>query len=199
MQVSLGSGVAGAVLFVVTFLIDGATRQGYQPVRHPVSALARGPRGWVQTANFVVSGLLITASGPGIALASDSTWLAVAVIVFGLALVASGLFPMDAMRGYPPGTPDTTPTTTSTSHKLHDWAGVAVFVSLPAAALIAALTIDDTPVAVASAVTAVGLVALFFQFGAAWEADSPRAGLIQRLKIICGWTWLALVCLHLLP
>ena len=198
MQVSLGSGIAGSVLFVLVFLIDGATRPDYHPVRHPVSALALGPRGWVQTTNFLVSGALITASGPGLGAAADSTWLAVAVMVFGLALVASGLFPMDAMRGYPPGTPDTTPTTTSTSHKLHDWAGVVVFASLPATALIAALTLDDTAVVIASAVTAVGLVAFFLQFGAAWEADAPRAGLIQRMMIICGWTWLALTCLHLL-
>lgn len=195
---SLTSGVAGSALFVITFLIDGATRPGYHPIRQPVSALALGSRGWVQTANFILSGLLITASTPGLYRASGSLWLAVLVAVFGLALVASGVFPMDPMRGYPPGTPDTTPTTTSRTHKLHDWAGVLVFTSLPAAAVVAALALDDPPWVVLSVFAAVALLALLLLFGNAWETDSPRAGLIQRLQIITGWTWLALLCLHLM-
>lgn len=198
MVTSLALGVIGTALFVVTFLVDGATRPGYHPTRHVVSALARGSRGWVQTTNFVVCGLLIAASAPGLYQETSSVWLAGLVVVFGLALVASGVFPMDPMRGYPPGTPDTTPSETTTAHKLHDAAGVAVFTSLPAAALVAALVLDDTFWVVLSAVTAGALVLLLVGFVTASKADSPRVGLIQRLMIIVGWTWLALLCLHLM-
>jgi hypothetical protein len=31
------------------------------------------------------------------------------------------------------------------------------------------------------------------------EAEAPRTGLIQRLMIVVGWTWIALVCLYLMP
>lgn len=194
----LVAGMVGTGLFVVTFLVDGATRAGYDPVRQPVSALALGPRGWVQTTNFVVSGLLITLAAGGLYRVA-SVWLAALVAVFGLALVASGVFPMDAMRGYPPGTPEGTPATTSVRHTRHDQAGAVVFAALPVAALVAALQLDDVAWAVSSGVVAAALAALVIVFGSAWEADAPRAGLIQRVTIVTGWSWLGLLCWHLRP
>ena len=40
---------------------EGAIREGYRPSRHPVSSLALGPRGQVQTANFTVTRTLVLA------------------------------------------------------------------------------------------------------------------------------------------
>ena len=57
----LSCGLAAGPLFVTAFLIQGATREGYRPSRHPVSSLALGPRGWVQAANFAVTGTLVLA------------------------------------------------------------------------------------------------------------------------------------------
>lgn len=56
MNVLLWAGAVGALLFPVVFLIDGWTRPQYRPMYHPVSALALGRRGWIQTTNFVLSG-----------------------------------------------------------------------------------------------------------------------------------------------
>jgi hypothetical protein len=39
----LAAGMVGAVVFVVVFLVVGATRPGYRPTYHLVSALALGP------------------------------------------------------------------------------------------------------------------------------------------------------------
>lgn len=199
MVLLLAAGSAGAALFVVVLLLDGATRPGYRAVRQPVSALALGPRGWVQTGNFVVSGALITTSAVGLHQAVGSGWLTVLVAVLGLSLVASGVFPMDAMRGYPPGTPDTTPSATSLRHRLHDWAGTLVFGAVPAAALAAAVVLDDVPLAVYSGVTSAVTAVLLGYFGTAWEADHPRAGLIQRVTIVAGWSWLGVLCWQLVP
>lgn len=199
MTALLAAGIVGTTLFVVTFLVDGATRPEYAPTYHAVSALALGPRGWVQTASFVVSGALVTASAAGIGLATGTPWLAVPVAVFGLALVASGVFRMDPMRGYPPGTPDGTPEETSRSHELHDHAGAGVFAALPAAAIAGALVLDDLPWVLYSAVTAVVLLLSAGRFATDWEADAPRTGLVQRVMIVIGWTWLGAVCWHLLP
>ena len=195
MTALLWTGALGSWLFVVTFLIDGATRPGYSPVRHPVSALALGPRGGIQTANFVVCGLAITTGA--LALAPTYVLLGVAVGVFGLALVASGVFRMDPMRGYPPGTPDGTPETTTRRHDLHDHAGAVVFLALPVAAAIAAFTLADTGWRWHSGVTAALLLAGFGAFGTAWENDDPRAGLVQRVVIGVGWLWLGLVFAHI--
>ena len=41
----LRCGLAAGPVFTATFLLEGATRDGYRPLRHPVSSLALGPRG----------------------------------------------------------------------------------------------------------------------------------------------------------
>src|ERR1700735_253087 len=69
----LSCGVAAGPLFVTAFLIQGATREGYRPSRHPVSSLALGPRGWVQAANFAVTGTLVLAGAAGLWRARDAT------------------------------------------------------------------------------------------------------------------------------
>ncbi|KIH98159.1 hypothetical protein LP52_14600 [Streptomonospora alba] len=193
MAVVLWAGSGAAVLFVAVFLVDGWTRPGYSPMRHPVSALALGPRGWLQAADFLCCGLLITAAAAGVLGATAHPLLAAAIAVFGLALTASGAFRMDPMRGYPPGAPEGTPDAFSPSHRVHDAAGAVVFLSLPAAAGIAAFALDGVLWSAYSGLTAVALLVLFGLFGRAWEGDWPNTGLIQRLTIIVGWTWLALL------
>lgn len=193
----LAAGSIGALTFVVAFFIDGATRPGYRPTYHTVSALSLGRRGWIQTTNFVVCGTLITVSSIGIHRAGAGVLLAALVAVFGLGLAASGIFPMDPMRGYPPGAPADTPATTSRRHQLHDGAGLVVFGSLPVAALVAAFALDATGWAIYAACSAVACTVTFVAFGAAWEHDHPLTGLVQRLAIVFGWTWVAATCLHL--
>jgi hypothetical membrane protein len=61
----LACGLAPAV-FVVVLLVQGAVRPGYDPVSHFGSELANGPWGWVQEANFVVTGLLVLAFAVGL-------------------------------------------------------------------------------------------------------------------------------------
>jgi len=191
------AGIVGPLLFVVAFLVDGAIRPGYRPTYHLVSALALGPGGWVQTVNFVVCGILVVVAAAGIEEATSSRWLSGMLGAFGLGLVASGVFAMDPMRGYPPGTAEGTPDEVSRAHRLHDVAGFAVFGSMPVAAGIAAFTLDSAPWSVYSGVTALMTAAGFVVFGAAWESDHPLAGLAQRFVIVVGWTWLAALCWHL--
>jgi hypothetical membrane protein len=194
----LALGILGATMFVVTFTIDGATRPQYSPTRHVVSALALGPRGWLQGTNFLVCGTLIVASSVGVYLAVDSPWFPLLIGVFGVSLALSGVWKMDPVRGYPPGTPDTTPSEPSRAHKLHDLAGIGVFVSLPAAAIIAAFTLDDSGWSLYSWTTGAALVLLLVTFVKTWESDSRRVGLVQRTMILVGWTWLALLCIYLM-
>ena len=59
-RVSALAGIAGPVLFTLTFLAqESFRREEYDPIAEPVSALAAGPNGWVQHVNFVVFGLLL--------------------------------------------------------------------------------------------------------------------------------------------
>ncbi len=61
---------AGPV-FAAAFLVEGGVRDGYRPLRHPVSSLALGPRGWIQTANFAITGAACLAGAAGLHLAGD--------------------------------------------------------------------------------------------------------------------------------
>jgi hypothetical protein len=62
----LACGAIAGLLFVLVFLLEGATRANYDPLRHPVSSLALGDYGSVQSANFVVAGLLTLAFSVGL-------------------------------------------------------------------------------------------------------------------------------------
>ena len=61
----LRCGLAAGPAFVTAFLIEGSVRDGYRPLRHPVSSLALGPRGWIQTGNFALTGTLFLAAPLG--------------------------------------------------------------------------------------------------------------------------------------
>ncbi|GIJ12692.1 DUF998 domain-containing protein [Micromonospora andamanensis] len=188
---TLWMGAAGAALFVLVFLVDGGSRPDYSPVRHPVSALALGRRGWIQTANFIVAGTAITVASLELVVAGPGVLIGVVLTVFGLSLVASGVFPMDPMLGYPPGAPTGIPEQHSTAHRRHDLAGAVVFLSLPVAAAAGAFTLPGMAWRVVSGGVALALFIGFGWFGRAWEQTSPRLGLIQRAVIVTGWGWLA--------
>jgi hypothetical protein len=44
----LRCGVVAGPVFVAVCLLEGTVRDAYRPLRHPVSSLALGPRGWIQ-------------------------------------------------------------------------------------------------------------------------------------------------------
>jgi hypothetical protein len=186
----LWAGAAGAWLFNAVYLADGLTRPGYQPTRHPVSALALGSRGRLQTTNFLVCGLLIAAGAVAVPAAFDSATLTGAVASLGLALVLSGVFPMDPMRGYPPGAPEGSPEEHSRTHGLHDAAGAAVFLLLPATPLMAAFALEDPVWTWGSGLVAAATAVCAVAFGRAWEEDHRYTGLVQRAAIILGLGWL---------
>jgi hypothetical membrane protein len=191
-------GIVGPAMFMVVAGADGLTRPGYRPMRHAISALALGPRGWVQTINFILSGVLIFVSSFGVYQASSSLWLALVVGIIGVGMGGSGTFAMDPMRGYPPGTPDTTPDEVSRAQQIHDWVGALIFIGLPVAAIAAAFTLEPLPWVLFSGVVAVVLLGLLALFNALFARDSSRAGLVQRLLVGLGFAWLALLCWHLL-
>jgi hypothetical protein len=92
----LRCGAAAGPLFVSVFLIEGARRPGYKPLRHPVSSLALGPRGWLQAANFAATGMLYLAGAAGLARSPDpaarSRIAAAALGATGLGLLGSAVF-----------------------------------------------------------------------------------------------------------
>jgi Protein of unknown function (DUF998) len=194
----LHCGVVAGPVFVAVFLLEGAVRDGYRPLRHPVSSLALGSGGWIQAANFAAAGTLFLAAAAGLARAGDrvaSSRAAPALIgAAGAGLLGSAMFPTDPVSGYPPGTPDAL-TQPSRGGIAHNLAAVPVFVGLPAAALISswrAARAGQRGFALYSAGTAV-IMPVGMTLAAAGFGQSPRlvrfGGLFQRASIITGMAW----------
>ncbi|OAV59981.1 hypothetical protein A6F49_14695 [Enteractinococcus helveticum] len=100
--------------------------------------------------------------------------------------IHTGIFRMDPIDSYPPGTPQGDPSSFTLWHKLHDDAGEAVFFTLPLAAVIAAFVLPGVAWTVISLALAAGLFITADAFGQTWDRDSPRTGLIQRANLVPG-------------
>lgn len=195
----LRCGQAAGPVFVAAFLLEGAVRDGYRPLRHPVSSLALGSRGWVQAANFAVTGTLFLAGAAGLARAGDpvtsSRGARVLIGAAGAGLIGSAMFPTDPVSGYPPGSPDALPSPSRTG-TVHNLAAIPVFLGLPAAALDCAWRsrrVGQRGFALYSAGTALTMLITMALAGAGFS-QSPRlvsfGGLFQRASIIAGFAWL---------
>ena len=203
----LRCGLVAGPVFIAAFLLEGAVRDGYQPLRHPVSSLALGPRGWTQNVNFTVTGALFLAGSAGLRRAGDPATSADTVPVLigpvligaaGAGLIAAAVFATDPVNGYPPGTPaaPSRPTRTGTAHNL---AAIPVFIGLPVAALACSWRSwrsGRRGFGLYSAGTALTMLATTALAGAGF-GGSPQlvnvGGLFQRASIVTGFTWLTAV------
>ena len=59
----LTCGTLAPVVFDAVYLIEGATRPGYDAWQQAISTLSLGPGGWIQQANFIFLGVM-TFPGP---------------------------------------------------------------------------------------------------------------------------------------
>jgi hypothetical membrane protein len=203
----LACGAVSGPLFVLVFLVEGVTRARYDPLRHPVSSLALGDRGWTQTANFIVAGLLTLAFAVGLRLAlrpeKGSAWGPLLVGVWAVGLLGAGIFPTDPVSGYPPGTPDRI-SGYSWHGALHDLFSLPAFVALAAACFVFGRRFavrGESGWATYSAVTGAVFVLTFVLSSAGFgqaEGLVSFAGLLQRVCVTVGFGWLTLLAVHLL-
>ncbi|WBB70737.1 DUF998 domain-containing protein [Micromonospora sp. WMMD812] len=198
-------GIVAGPLFVLTFLVDGATRDSYDPLRHPVSSLALGAHGWTQTVNFLVCGLLTLALAIGLRRAlrpAHATWGPLLIGVWAVGLLVAGAFTTDPVSGYPAGTPDA-PTAYTTSGALHDGAALVAFPALTVAFFVFTrrfVGLRRRGWAIYSALTGLAFLAGFVLSSAGFAQTAglvDLAGLYQRLTIVVGLLWLTLLAGHL--
>ena len=197
-------GVVGPLLFIVVFIVEGLTRPGYSAWRNFVSQLATGPGGWVQVVNFLVYGALMVGFAIGLrrALVKGRASIAAPVlfVAYGLALVTAGIFVSDPALGYPVGAPQV-----HTTHGLiHGLAGLVTFTLLTIASFVMAwrFAAESGRWAVYSALTGLLIIACFIAsntfsvMDASGSLANAPTGFVQRISIIGGWTWIAMVALH---
>ena len=196
----LSCGVIAGPLYMLVYLVQAFTRPGFDITRHPASVLSNGDLGWIQVANFVVTGALVIAlalgmrrarSGPG------GTWGPLLIGLSGVGLLLAAAFSADPVDGFPPDTPLGPPTSISTTGLLHFVAALVGFVSWIVAGFVFArryAALGQSGWAAFSAMTGAlllaGFIAPFFL---------PAAGVIPLvLGVALMWAWLTALAAKLL-
>lgn len=106
------AGIVAAPLFLALWALQAFTREGFRPTFHPLSLLSLGDGGWVQIANFVLTGILLIGAGAGLRRSAEPTAgakPALLVALMGVGLVIAGVFVTDAGAGFPEGAPEGAP------------------------------------------------------------------------------------------
>ncbi|NBE93980.1 DUF998 domain-containing protein [Nonomuraea sp. KC401] len=213
----LACGAVAPLASLLTFHLDMVFRTGYDPLRHAPSLMMTGERGWVQIANFVVTGALMIACAVGVRRALPagraSRWGPPLVAIYGTAMIATGVFVTDPQMGYPPGTP---PGLLPGVNAGSSWHGnlhwVSVFVMYAAATLacfafarrfaaepggrVWAALLAGTGVLTPVIMYGGSLVLQPLSLSGEWYAALD--GIASRLVIPLGWIWAALVSYRLL-
>ncbi len=106
----LACGILAGPVLLGTGLAQVFTRDGFDLERHALSQLALGSWGFVQVANFLVTGALVVAAARGLrgALGSGgaAVWGPRLLACFGAGMLVAGVFVADPGYGFPAGTPD---------------------------------------------------------------------------------------------
>jgi hypothetical protein len=193
----LRGGTVAGPFYLAVGLAQALVRDGFDFSRHPLSVLANGPGGWIQTANFAIVGLMVVgaAIGMGRVLGRGSramTWLLGA---YGVAMLAAAIFPADPVDGFPPGTAEGFPTSISTTGLLHFVAGALAFACLALSGLATAWTTWRRRMpALALLSLFTGLSVLLGFFGG---MVLPVGILGIWFAVVVGWIWLAVLSLRL--
>ena len=196
----LGYGVLAGPFYLAIGLAQAFLRDGFVFSRHPLSVLANGPGGWVQTANFVITGLMVIAAAAGfarvLAPASRATswWLG----AFGASMIAAAVFRADPMDGFPVGTPVGPPTAMSVTGMMHFIAGTLGFTALGVSCFVAARAMSRRGMPrLARLSVASGVLVLVAFFGGGAFANTSGGVLGIWISVVAGWAWLATMSLHL--
>ncbi len=202
----IAGGAIAPILFTLVYLIEGATRPGYDPWRQTISALSLSNLGWMQIINFLVCGLLILGFAIGLRQnlnhSPGATMGPILIGIVGVGFILAGIFKTDPSLGYPPGTPPGPSVHTTLHGFLHALlGGLVVFSGLPAACFVLARRWTSIPYGkgwpIYSIASGLMMIACFIEFTIASMHDGP-AGLFERLSLTVGFVWLTYLAFRVL-
>lgn len=198
----LGYGVVAGPFYVAVVLAQALIRPGFDLARHDVSLLSNGSLGWIQVANFLLTGAMVVAAAVGLrrALAGGSAgrWGPILLALFGFGMIGAGLFAADPMNGFPPGAPAGRPAAVSLHGMLHLVSAGVGFLGFAAACLVIARRFAGERRqgwARFSLVTGLAFLAGFG--GLASGSSSSIVVLAFWAALILAWGWLAMLAVHL--
>ena len=189
----LRCGMLAGPFYLAVSLMQALLRDGFDLARHPLSVLANGPGGWVQTANFVLTGLMVVAAAVGFGRVLGPRSRAVTWFLggFGVAMIAAAIFPADPVDGFPPGTPEGPPTSISTTGLIHFAAGALGFTFLAISCLSAARAMSRRNLSTLARLSLLSGLAILFGFFGGFALPVGILGI--WFAVIVGWAWLAVM------
>jgi hypothetical protein len=201
----LTGGVLAGPIYIIVGIAQILTRAGFDITRHPLSFMSLGDLGWIQITNFIVTGLLVIVSAIGMHRLAQADkrlrWGALLLGIYGLGVLGGGLFVPDPALGFPPGTPDTYPTTMSWHGLLHFIFGQIGFLALIAASFVYARYFAANSLrgwTMFSALTgAIFLFAIIATVATAGGDGSVWALLVLYVAVILAWIWLSAISYHM--
>ncbi|MFC9659842.1 DUF998 domain-containing protein [Nocardia sp. NPDC127606] len=195
-------GVIAPLINIVVMLALGAVRPDYNAWVVPDSNLELGPGGWMQITNYIVTGTLLLAFAIGtrrlLRTGRGSTWGPILLGIYGFTFFAIGPILPDPSLGYPAGASEAL-----TVHgAVHSLLGLVQFTSLTVACFVLARRDEASGnrgwyrYSVATGLlVATSYVAFAFT---AELVDGGPAGLIERVGIIAGGMWVAVLAIRLM-
>lgn len=196
----LGYGVIAGPLYVAVSLAQAFTRDGFDLARHQWSMLANGDHGWIQVANFALTGLMTIAFAVGLGRSLrpgvGGTWASRLIGVYGVSLVAAGVFRADPALGFPAGTPDG-PGTVSWHGMLHFMAGGIGFTCLAIACFVIARRFSaDGRRGWSLATRSVGVIFLAGFAAVAAGGGAAAANVAFIIAVVIVWAWICAVAVN---
>jgi hypothetical protein len=193
----LRCGALAGPFYLGVSLIQAFLRQGFDLARHPLSLLAHGPGGWIQTANFVLTGLMVLAAAVGFrrVLGPKSRVVTWFLGGFGVAMIVAAIFPADPVDGFPPGTPEGFPTSISTTGLLHFVAGALGFTFLAISCFAAARATSRRHLSSLARLSLFSGLAIVLGFFGGFALPVGILGI--WFAVLVGWAWLAVLSLGL--
>lgn len=191
----LAAGVLATPLFFAVALTQAITREGFDLSKHMISQLSLDDLGWIQIANFIVTGTLFLLAALGIRRTMTTgighVWVPRLVAVFGAGLIAAGVFVADPANGYPVNAPETVA-----------WHGILHGV----AAMVAGLALVATNIILARryhregrntmAATSIAIAIIFMVLP--MTVPSLMSVLFASASFL-AWGWISLLAASLLP
>ncbi|WKA59281.1 DUF998 domain-containing protein [Planococcus shenhongbingii] len=203
----LTAGLMAGPLFTLSWLIDGASREGYNPLRHPVSSLSIGSNGWIQAATFLIVGILLLGFSLALIRILRSQGVSVGgprlLALCAIGLIGAGLFVCDPLSGYPSGL-HTARSDRSISGILHDMFSAFLFIGYPIAAFkFYKIFVQKKESAWANYTkfSALAFICFFIVTSMGFGQVTgfvEYGGLFQRITLTIFWIWVTLISLYFL-
>lgn len=184
----LGLGVLAGPLNLVVVLSQAFTRDGFDVRKHAGSMLTLGDYGWIQSTNFVLTGILVILGAVGLKRQLGKK-PAILLSIFGAGTAAGGIFLPDPALGFPTGVQETdTITWHATAHFAAGGIGFLAFITCCILVGNHFRRTANTNWAAASYATGAAFLAAFAGIASGSAGETTTLGFWAA--IVVAWVWL---------